>query len=299
MMKFFRLKYVHYDMRQTTQQWLLLVLAGLLSAPMCAQEIGSVSELFQTKYETPLSIDASQDLQQTDKDDDEKGKKKEKKVNPKVFYGIKTKRGFARTGFGDRMVVELFHYLKDKDYVGPDPYCRDFYWYDFKKKKIQNSLKVKRSNAGVMHGHYVKKLGEQVLEEGQYYHGMKHGRWVRYNRSDILMDKEIYYKGWPKESQLAYYDFDREQLKEIIPVHFGEREGEYFAYHPNGSLAVVGNFKYDHRVGLWREYYDNRRVKREVHYPKEPFDDSHPFVSKEWDKDGHLIYDRKKFKASR
>ncbi|WP_258099428.1 toxin-antitoxin system YwqK family antitoxin [Marinoscillum pacificum] len=275
----------------------LIIVLGVVSLQVNAQEISSVDELFQTKYETPLSIDSEVDLERTDKDDDKEGKKKEKKVNPKIYFGIKTKRGYAKTGFGERTVVELFHYLKDKDYVGPDPYARDFYWYDFKKKKIQNSLKAKKGYAGVMHGHYIKKRGDQILEEGHYYKGMKHGRWVRYNTSDILMDKEIYYKGWPKESRLAYYDFDREKLKEMIPVHFGEREGEYFAYHENGSLAVVGHYQHDNRVGIWREYYDNRRVKREVHYPLEPFDKTPPFISKEWDKDGRLIYDRKNFRA--
>ena len=286
-------------MKPTNLQIYFLVLLGVTSFAANAQDITSVDELFQTKYETPLSIDAESDLNRTDKDDDKEAKKKEKKVNPKIFYGIKTKRGYAKTGFGERTVVELFHYLKDKDYVGPDPYSRDFYWYDFKKKKIQNSLKAKRGYAGVMHGHYVKKMGDQILEEGHFYKGMKHGRWVRYSRADILMEKEIYYKGWPKESRLAYYDFEREKLKEIIPVHFGEREGEYFAYHSNGNLAVVGHYKYDHRVGIWREYYANQRVKREVHYPLEPFDDTPPFISKEWDEQGKLIYDIKNFKASR
>ncbi|WP_421873722.1 toxin-antitoxin system YwqK family antitoxin [Marinoscillum sp.] len=272
-----------------------LLLAGFVAA---AQEVSSVDELFQTKYETPLSMDAEQDLERTDKDDDEeKGKKKEKKVNPKIYYGIKTKRGFAKKGFGNRQTVELFHYLKDKDYVGPDPYARDFYWYDFKKKQIVNSLRVKEDYAGVLHGHYEKKMGDQLLEEGYFYKGMKHGRWVRYNSSDILMEKEIYWKGWPKESRLAYYDFERERLKEIIPVHFGERQGEYYAYHENGNLAVVGHYQYDNKVGIWREYYDNRRVKREVVYPLEPFDKTLPYISKEWDKEGHLIYDRKQYNA--
>ena len=124
-------------MKPTNLRIYFLVLLGVTSFAANAQDITSVDELFQTKYETPLSIDAESDLNRTDKDDDKEAKKKEKKVNPKIFYGIKTKRGYAKTGFGERTVVELFHYLKDKDYVGPDPYSRDFYWYDFKKKKIQ------------------------------------------------------------------------------------------------------------------------------------------------------------------
>ena len=262
-----------------------------------SQEVETIDELFKVNYETPLTIEIDE-AGEFEKEEEETDKKKKKKVNPRIYYGIKAKRGYARTGFGDRTVVELFYYLKDKDYEGPDPYARDFHWYDFKKKKIVNSLKVNRKNAGVLHGHYQKKLGDQVLEEGYYYKGMKHGRWVRYNRHDILQEKEIYWKGWPKESLLAYYDFERTRLKEMIPVHFGEREGEYFAFHPNGNLAAVGHYKFDHKIGIWREYYENQRVKREVKYPLEPFmEEAKPVILKEWDKEGNVIYDRKKFEA--
>lgn len=262
-----------------------------------AQEVESVDELFEVKYETPLTIDM-QEEEQDDLTEEKEQKKKKKKKNPKIYYGIKAKRGFAKQGFGSRTVVELFYYLKDKDYVGSDPYARDFYWYNFKKKKIVNSTRVNRDNAGVLHGHYTKKMGDQVIEEGYFYKGMKHGRWVRYNRHDILQDKETYWKGWPKESRLAYYDFERNKLKEMIPVHYGEKDGEYFAYHPNGNLAVVGHYKFDHRVGIWREYYDNSRVKREVKYPLEPFDfNTKPLIMKEWDREGNVIYDRKKYQA--
>lgn len=282
-------------MKHIFQQLLFLIVICFFSVSLSAQDGESIEELFKVKYETPLSIDMEQEFEQ--EQEEETGKKKEKKKNPKIYYGIKTKRGYAKQGFGERTTVELFFYLKEKDYEGPDPYARDFYWYDFKKKKIVNSLRVKKGYAGVLHGHYEKKLGDQIIEEGYYYKGMKHGRWVRYNRHDILMEKEIYWKGWPKDSRLAYYDFERNNLKEVIPVHYGERQGEYFAYHPNGKLAVVGHYRFDNKVGIWREYYDNERVKREVSYPLEPFDNTPPVITKEWDREGNVIYDRKRFQA--
>lgn len=275
----------------------LLFLITCIGFGVClhAQDAQSLDDLFKVNYETPLTIELDEGGLEAEEDPTKK--KKKKKKNPKIFWGIKTKRGYTKTGFGERTVVELFHYLKDKDYVEPDPYARDYYWFDFKKKKITNSVRHKRENAGVLHGHYKKMMGEQVLEEGYFYKGMKHGRWVRLNRHDILQDKEIYWKGWPKESRLAYYDYERTKLKEMIPVHFGEKDGEYFAYHANGNLAVVGHYKFDNRVGIWREYYDNQRVKREVQYPLEPFDKARPIILKEWDKKGNVIYDRKKYQA--
>lgn len=260
-----------------------------------AQEDESVQSLFETKYDSPLTINLDEEAT----DEEEIPKKKKKKKNKKVFFGIKTKRGFTKTGYGNRQIVELFHYLKDKDFEGPDQYVQDFYWYDFKKKRIVNSTRVNREYAGVLHGHYVKKMDEQVLEEGFYYKGTKHGRWVEYNRHDILMDKKKFWKGWPKESLMSYYDFDKTKLKEVIPVHYGEKSGKYYAFHESGVIAVTGQYKFGHKVGLWREYYDNQRIKREVIYPEDPFDfKTSPIITKEWDKDGRLLYDRSRFLSS-
>lgn len=273
------------------QRWLVLALLGL---PILAgaQDGENLDVLFMETYDSPLTLELEEKVEEEEALDN----KKEKKVNPKIYYGIKTKRGFAKSGFGDRTVVELFYYLKD--FEGPDAFTRDFYWYDFKKKKIVNSTKVTPGYAGVLHGHYIKKMGDQVLEEGYFYKGLKHGRWVRFNRHDILQDKEFYWKGWLRESMISYYDYKKTQVKEVIPVHFGEKHGEYYAFHKNGSLAVVGQYLYDHRVGLWREYYDNNRVKREVSYPEEPFDfKTKPLIQKEWDENGKIIFDRKKLES--
>ena len=264
-------------------------------APCCtllAQEDESVQSLFETKYDSPLTIN----LDEEEEEATEIPKKKKKKQNKKIFFGIKTKRGFTKTGYGNRQIVELFHYLKDKDYAGPDPYVQEFYWYDFKKKRIVNSTRVNREYAGVLHGHYVKKIEEQVIEEGFYYKGTKHGRWVEYNRHDILMDKKNFWKGWPKESLMSYYDFDKTKLKEVIPLHFGEKSGNYYAFHETGKIAVTGQYKFGHKVGLWREYYENQRIKREVIYPEDPFDfKTNPIITKEWAEDGKLLYDRNRF----
>jgi antitoxin component YwqK of YwqJK toxin-antitoxin module len=257
----------------------------------------SVANLFKVDYETPLTIEMKE-RQEEVKDPDaviDPFRKKERK-NPKVFWGIKTKRGYTRKGFGDNVVVELFHYMKDKDYVGPDTYDRDFYWYDFKKKKIVNSLRAEPKKSGIMHGHYIKKIGDQVLEEGYFYKGKKHGRWVRLNKSDILQDKKIYWKGWPEESLLSFYDFQRTKVKEVIPVHYGERQGTYYAFHPNGEVAAVGDYMHNQKVGLWREFYPNRRIKREIRYPDEPFaKNKSPYIVKEYADSGGEIYDRSRF----
>ena len=46
-----------------------------------------------------------------------------------------------------------------------------------------------------MHGPYQKRVGDQIIEEGWYYKGLKHRRWFRFNRHDILQDKSYWWKG--------------------------------------------------------------------------------------------------------
>ncbi|MGL1886225.1 MAG: hypothetical protein OCD76_06895 [Reichenbachiella sp.] len=241
-----------------------------------------------TQYEVPLTVDL-------DAEEEEREivlKKKKPKKN--VFYGKKTRKGFSRTGYGKSEVMELFRYLKV--YEDPVPYVRDVYWYDFGKRKIVKSRKIDKKNAGILHGPYKKMVGDQIVEEGIFYMGTKHGRWSVWNKHDILQSKEKYYKGWPKESMVAYHNKEEREIQEIIPVHFGEREGNYYAFHESGKLAAVGEFQFDHRVGLWREYYDTKnRRKREILYSKDPFDkEFKPYIIREWDKYGKLIYDRSK-----
>ena len=114
---------------------------------------------FEPKYDSPLTID----LDALD-EENEKIDVKEKKPKRNVFYGLKTKKGFTRTGFGENTVVELFNYLKE--YQEPDGYVRDIYWYNFKRKRIVASRNIDKEYAGILHGPYLKMIGDQVLEEG-------------------------------------------------------------------------------------------------------------------------------------
>jgi antitoxin component YwqK of YwqJK toxin-antitoxin module len=258
--------------------------------PVFCQDEESLENLFKVDYDTPLTLD----LEEEKKEEASPVTKKKEKKKRNVYFGLKTRKAFTRTIRGNDVIIELFNVLKE--YEGPPEYASDFYWYDYKKKKIMNSLRVDVKNAGVLHGPYKKMLGDQVLEEGWFYKGLKHRRWVRFNRHDILQDKSYWWKGWPQESRLAYYDFKKTKLKEVIPVRFGEKDGEYWAFHEDGSVAARGNYKFGYKVGLWREYYEGGRVKREVIYPTDPFDFKfRSYIAKEWDRKGVLIYDREKF----
>jgi len=106
-----------------------------------------------------------------------------------------------------------------------------------------------------------------------------------------------YYKGWPKQSKLAFHDRERTKLKEVIPIEHGEKEGYYYHFHENGLIAAMGEYKFDAKVGIWNEFYNKRRRrKRQVKYREDPFDkESRPYILKEWNENGKLIYDRKNY----
>ena len=219
---------------------------------------------------------------------------KKKKPKKKVFYGIKTKKGFTRKGYGDRVTIELFYYLKKPD--KPNRFVRDIYWYDFTRREIRKTNNFDPSKGVLLHGPYRKMQGDILLEEGIYYKGTKHGRWMQYDRQSLLVDKEKYYKGWPKESLIVYYDpVERTKIKEIIPIEFGEREGYYYQFHENGTVAVLGEYKWNNKVGEWIENYPSGRRKKVIIYPDDPFDHNlNPFVRSEWNDKGKEVYSNRK-----
>ena len=218
----------------------------------------------------------------------------QKKQKKNFYFGKKTKKGFTKSNNGQRILYENFHYIKDVDKI--DPYVRDVYWFNKKKKKIIKTKRITEDNF-LLHGPYIKKIGDNIIEKGAYINGLKHGRWVRLNRSNILQDKEEYFLGWPKYSKKSFWDYSKKKLKEIIPIQYGEKDGYYYAFHKNGNLAVKGEYLFDQKIGVWSEYFtDKGKKKREISFPKEPFEENYlPVITKEWNINGKLIYNRQNF----
>ncbi len=251
---------------------------------------GDTDDGFTLINKSPLTINMEREIELSEEAKDAR-KKKEKRRNKKVFYGLKTKKGFTRRGYGDKVELEMFHYLKEPQPV--DPYVPEIYWYDFTRKKIRNTGNVEDKRGVVLHGPYKRIVGEQVVEEGIFYKGTKHGRWTKYDGNDVLMDKRKYYHGWPKDSKVKYYDKKQTKLKEVIPIVYGKKNGTYYYFHENGAVAVRGEYEEDVKVGKWTEYYPfMSRKKKEIQYPNDPYDVSYqPFISKEWDRRNRQVYE--------
>lgn len=259
-----------------------LIIFFILSTPGFSQVEDADSFI---TINTPITIDLGAE------EDVEILAPKKKKVKKKVYYGVKTRKAFTRKGFGEKLTLELFYVLKK--WKDPDPYIRDIYWYDTRRQGIRVGGKIDKKYGLILHGPYQKKQGEQILEEGIFYFGVKHGRWVKMDKNDLLIDKEKYYKGWPKESLVTYYDKERTKIKEIIPVEYGEKEGNYYYFFENGFIAVQGEYHFNNKVGKWIEFhYNTKRRKKIVQYPKNPYDvDTSPYTWREYNKKGKIVYE--------
>ncbi|PWJ53742.1 hypothetical protein CLV98_12114 [Dyadobacter jejuensis] len=227
----------------------------------------------------------------------QKAEKKRKKALAKLakveYEGIPMQAISVKHGSGDRATVEMFHVLKE--YKPMNPYVRiaNIRWYDTKVKRLSSSIIKNKERSLLLHGPYKKFSGENLIEEGYYYMGTRHGRWVKYDTKYNLIDKSIWDKGFPAESHIAYYDSAHTQIKEVVPIMFGTTEGEYLQFYKEGQLKAIGKYDHGEKVGRWIEYYQFRRQrKQEIQYPKTAWDeDFEPFIIREWDDKGKLTYD--------
>jgi hypothetical protein len=85
---------------------------------------------------------------------------KKKKPKKKVFYGIKTKKGFTRKGYGSHVTVELFYYLKKPE--KPSTFARDIFYYDFARREVLKTAKFDPKRGVLLHGPY-KKMQDNIV----------------------------------------------------------------------------------------------------------------------------------------
>lgn len=249
----------------------------------------------QSENEPSLLLQSEAEEREAKEEADDK-KKKKKRIRKNIYYGQKTRKYFVESGVGKNVKVVEFNYLRE--HMEPNPFVPDIHWYNQKTKKLKRTTydKFDHSDGVLLHGPYTVWYQDTIaIEEGIYYAGMKHGRWIKHNNKYLLTDKGFYNKGFPKESVVVYYDDKStpKKFKEITPVVYGEKHGNYYLWHENGSLAVAGKYEHDEKVGVWKEYYSfQRKRKKEVQY-KEDFDTKKfvPFVKSEWDKRGDLLYE--------
>ncbi|MDQ3292226.1 MAG: hypothetical protein M3Q05_13145 [Bacteroidota bacterium] len=222
-------------------------------------------------------------------------KRKKQKRSKKEFLGYPIRKGYVKSGKGNRATIEKFSYLKE--FIEPSIYAPAKYYYDIKRHRIYKGRTIDPKRARIVHGPYKKMVGGKVVAEGYFYIGTRHLRWESYNKDGILLSKSHFEKGFPRDAVINYYDAGQKKMKEVIPYVNNKVEGDYVMFHPNGLLAWEGQYEKGKKVGVWIEFYDFRNRKHyEYQYPESA--DDKPFeayVIKEYDRHGNLIYEKGKF----
>ncbi|WMJ72466.1 hypothetical protein RCC89_04725 [Cytophagaceae bacterium ABcell3] len=278
---------------------------------LCSTEVLAQKNPRKARNDSIPRLDTLLDEDEEEEEEKDDSRSAKKKIKKKVFYGIKTKRSFIRKGKGPRQTLEMFYYLKKP--LEPDPYIKSLHVFDIKKKKILEvssleELDKKNIPYKILHGPYKKLVGGELIEEGIFYVGMKHGRWERYDKEYNLLDKTKYKRGFLKDSKITYYDPAKTKIKEVKPLRYDELHGEYYRFKENGQVLEYGKYLDGHKIGIWIEYFpDKNKKKKETKYPMNPYtDDSEPYVLSEWDEQGNVLirngepfYDPKKGKRAK
>lgn len=219
-------------------------------------------------------------------------KKTEKKRKSNVFYSLKTKKRVLRTVEGKTTTYEIFYVLRE--YKEPtNLFADDYFYYDSKQRKIVRADKPSSEYGMPLHGTYKKITNGELTLNGIFYLGTRHGRWEQYGKKGKLLDKKKYYEGFPRDAQITYWDSEQKKVKEVLPIHYGYKDGTYLRFYESGRLAEKGLFKEDVKVGVWVEFYDRstrNNLKRQVKYPDDPFEENREaIVLKAWDENGNQI----------
>ncbi|PWJ43345.1 toxin-antitoxin system YwqK family antitoxin [Sediminitomix flava] len=221
----------------------------------------------------------------------EREKKRKKK---RVFWGIKTKKRFTANRSGGKETFEIFYVLPS--YEPPNKYATNKFYYNHDKREITKSEWTDHKFGMPLHGPYTKTVDGDTVVTGQYYKGTRTGRWMVYNSAQVVSDKKYYFRGFPKDAKITYYDTELTKVKEVIPYQHGELNGVYLKYYKTGRIQERGKYLDGKKVDRWTEYYDRsdkKRRKKEIQYTKSNrlYRDGEvePFVRREWDEKGKLI----------
>lgn len=259
----------------------LLVLIIMLGACAKLPDFMGVTSPDEVEEDKP---DISYDEEVTDTLDDVDLKQKKN-----YYYGERTRKTFTNSRSN---TYELFNVLREP--VKVDNYVQEIYYHDQKGGRIVSVVGKGQVLENVLHGPYTKEVNEVIVEKGMFFRGMKHETWMIQNRDSTLADKAHYHMGWFRDSEISYYDEDTKQrIKEVVPVRYGKKEGQYFRFFENGKIAVRGNYTFDQRVGVWEEYHNIAvtAIKREIQFrPQFYMKEFEPYVRKEWSERASLIY---------
>jgi hypothetical protein len=293
----------HFFSSMKRKTWLMLLPVFLWASLAQAQKNSGSSQSGDNKGKLPkpvVPLDGEKPLIHVDSLASDKRPKepKKKKIPKRMFYGIKTRKAYTRVKKGKNYTFELFYVLKKPQ--DPMPFVKDIYWFHKKKRKIFVGPIPPKDQpfAKIMHGPYLKQVNRDIVEQGIFYLGAKHGRWMYekpVGEEPILQDKLKFYKGFPKESEISYFDVDKKKLQEVRPVEDGKYHGQYFRFFEDGTIAEEGKYEQGKKIGMWIEYFQSSKklIKKQTQHAKDwTIEDFEPYVVREYNDKGRVTYDK-------
>ncbi|SHI34231.1 Antitoxin component YwqK of the YwqJK toxin-antitoxin module [Hymenobacter daecheongensis DSM 21074] len=299
--------------------FLFLLTASLLATGACSKKTVS----FNSKLDQVLAAGPVRDSLTTARDttnapsldtkkvvltkEQEKAAKEKQKVaqrTPKkkknVFLGEKIKKSFTKSGpKGRNQVIETFYYLRT--FQQPNDFAPARYYFDPKKRKIfKTTEELDPATAKVLHGPYKKMQGGKVVETGFFALGTRHLRWEKFNKDNILLSKNHYEMGFPRDAQVSFYANDKKRLKEVIPYAAGKIDGDYVSFLENGKREWEGQFENGKKIGEWTQYWGFRNTKDRRHYVYQYGESGYdpevtePVLIKEYNRNGVLVFEKDK-----
>ncbi len=237
----------------------------------------------------------SEDLALSQELTPKKRKKKEKKRR-REYLGLKTSFTTAQ----DEEKYELFRIIQ-MEHLPKASHLKEIHYFDPETQKIRAedyasiAKKLKKGRKiYLLHGNYQLVRNGELRAEGFYNKGLKHDEWFEYDGKGILTERLKYHEGFPKESKITYYDEAQTKIKEIIPLVHGRKQGKYYQYFENGSIAQEGVMENNHKIRIWNEYFPNKQRKKQTEYPTHWYDNDKPKLLMEWDEKGKTLFDSNK-----
>jgi len=223
------------------------------------------------------------------------------KKKKNVFLGEKIKKGFTKSGpKGRNQYIEIFYYLKT--FQQPTDFAPARYYFDPRKRKIFNTTEeLDPATAKVLHGPYKRMQGGKVIETGFFALGTRHLRWEKFDKNNVLLSKQHYEMGFPRDAQVSYYANDKKRLKEVIPYADGKLEGDYVSFTEHGKREWVGQFENGKKVGEWTRYWGFRNTKDRRHYVYQYGESGYepevaePELLKEYNRNGVMVFEKDKY----
>lgn len=221
-------------------------------------------------------------------------------------------------------ILIFFYFLFAQVYIAQtnDPNGYNKFYYDNGKISSEGFMKEGKPN-GYWKNYY--KTGKLKIE-GNRKNFLLDSLWKFYDEKGKI-NKSIYYKDGKKNGLTILYDTSQKvtimesyvddikegfirtfyktgKTKSIVPYLKGKQEGTAYEYNQDSAITAISIYKggilqsfekinqldnQNKKQGIWKEFYDNRQVKKEMKFN----DDSLDGYVKEYDKKGNLLSTKK------